>query len=353
MNGIALVKKMLPGLIPLLIFVLADSIWGTQVGMIIAVTSGIFEFIYYRFKDKRYDYFILGDTVLLIVLGSISIIFESEEFFLMKPALIEFILAGLLGFSAFSKHNFVIHLSQRYIKDIALTDGQMREFKNNLRILFTIVTVHASLVVYAALFLTKGEWAFISTALFYIFLGAFFMYSFFKAKLFKKRIENEEWLPIVDENGGVKGKAPRSLCHGNQKILHPVVHLHLIKDNAIYLQKRPMDKLIQPGKWDTAVGGHIGFGESIEESLRRESVEELGLKSFKPVFLIKYLWETDMESELVYSFYAKEFNAPNTKSDEVEDGKFWPLQQIRDNLNQEVFTPNFEKEFKLIEKILL
>lgn len=353
MNGMALVKKMLPGLIPLLVFILADSIWGTKIGMIVAITFGIAEFLFYRFKDKKYDYFILGDTSLLVILGAISILLDSEQFFLLKPALIEFILSGLLGFSAFSKNNIIMMLSQRYIKDMSLTDGQIHEFKSNVKVLFYLITMHAFLVVYAALYLSKVEWAFISTALFYILLGAFFLFQLLKSRLFRKQIEQEEWLPIVDVNGGVKGKIPRSHCHGNQKILHPVVHLHLIKDDSIFLQKRPLDKLIQPGKWDTAVGGHISFGETIEDALRRESAEELGLNSFKPVFLLKYLWETDMESELVYSFYAKDYNTPNTKSDEIDDGKFWPLQQIRDNLNQGVFTPNFEKEFKLIEQIIL
>ena len=45
-------------------------------------------------------------------------------------------------------------------------------------------------------------------------------------------------------------------------LLHPVVHLHVMREGGfLYLQKRAMDKDIQPGKWDTAVGGHVDFGE--------------------------------------------------------------------------------------------
>ena len=74
-------------------------------------------------------------------------------------------------------------------------------------------------------------------------------------------MKNEEVFPLVNEDGTIIGKATRSFCHSGSKALHPVVHLHILNDRGeIYLQKRSMKKDIQPGKWDTAVGGHIDFG---------------------------------------------------------------------------------------------
>ena len=37
---------------------------------------------------------------------------------------------------------------------------------------------------------------------------------------------------------------------------------------------------IQPGKWDTSVGGHVDLGESVEMALHREVKEELGITDF-------------------------------------------------------------------------
>ena len=69
---------------------------------------------------------------------------------------------------------------------------------------------------------------------------------------------NQEMFPIVDEQGNITGTATRGECHSGSKLLHPVVHLHIFNANGdLYLQKRPEWKDIQPGKWDTAVGGHI------------------------------------------------------------------------------------------------
>ena len=84
---------------------------------------------------------------------------------------------------------------------------------------------------------------------------------------------NQELLPLVDEEGRVIGSATRGQCHDGSKLLHPVVHLHVF-DSAgrLYLQQRPLWKDIQPGKWDTAVGGHVDFGEEIGRASCRERV---------------------------------------------------------------------------------
>ena len=161
---------------------------------------------------------------------------------------------------------------------------------------------------------------------------------------------NEELFPIVDEQGNSIGEAPRSVCHdGKSKLLHPVVHLHLFNSAGdLFLQKRSINKDIQPGKWDTSVGGHISPGESVFEALKRETDEELGLKNISPKFLIKYIWESPRERELVNSFSAVTDNIPSINIDEIEEGRFWSLKEINKNLGKNIFTPNFEHEFTMI-----
>lgn len=160
-----------------------------------------------------------------------------------------------------------------------------------------------------------------------------------------------ELLPLVDEQGNVIGSASRGECHNGSMKLHPVVHLHVFNPaGELYLQLRPRWKSIQPGMWDTAVGGHIDYGETIDEALRREAKEELGLTVFIPHKVLSYIFESSVEREYVNS-YAVVTEQALAPSEETDGGRFWSVSEIKYSLNKGVFTPNFENEFRmLIEK---
>lgn len=151
--------------------------------------------------------------------------------------------------------------------------------------------------------------------------------------------------PLVDEEGNIIGAASRGECHNGSKLLHPVVHLHVFNSaGELYLQKRPEWKDIQPGKWDTAVGGHIDLGESVDIALRRETEEELGITDFTPELLTHYVFESPREKELVFAHRCT-YDGEVNPSKETDGGRFWSLEEIRENIGKEVFTPNFESEF--------
>ncbi len=151
--------------------------------------------------------------------------------------------------------------------------------------------------------------------------------------------------PVVDEAGNVIGAASRGECHGGSMLLHPVVHLHVFDtEGRLYLQHRPDWKDIQPGKWDTAVGGHVGLGENVRLALSREASEELGLMGFKPRYLTSYVFESERERELVNVFSTVVTTEP-CPSEELDGGRFWTPEEIAGSLGRNIFTPNFENEY--------
>lgn len=158
-----------------------------------------------------------------------------------------------------------------------------------------------------------------------------------------------EMLPLVEPSGVVYGQAARSWCHGGSRALHPVVHLHIIdRFGCIYLQKRSLTKHLLPGYWDTAVGGHITYGEQPEEALYREAAEELGLQAFNPVFLGPCLNETEREREWVFVFGTVGHPDLNPDNAEVSEGHWWSPEELSEAWGKGILTPNFESEFPQI-----
>jgi len=354
-----LFKNFTIGFIPLLIFIIADELYGTRIGLIIAIAVGLVEFAYYYLKHGRIESFVLFDVGLIIALGTVSIILENEIFFKLKPALIELILAILLAVHAFSNKPLLLMMGKRFFDKISINELQMQLMRKMTRLLFFVVLIHTGLVIYSAYYMSKEAWAFISGGLFYIIFGVVFAGQWIYMKIKRsglptfKAVEGEEWFDIVTEKGEVKGKAPRSAVHGNPQLLHPVVHLHVFnKKGQLYLQKRAMSKEVQPGKWDTSVGGHIQSGEDVNTALGRETLEELGIYVENVQPLYSYVMRNDFESELVHTFRMVSNGPFKINRDEIIFGKFWRLNDIKNNLGKEIFTPNFEQEFALLQKAL-
>lgn len=160
--------------------------------------------------------------------------------------------------------------------------------------------------------------------------------------------DNEkELFPLVDEEGTVTGCATRGECHGGSRLLHPVVHLHVFNSKGeLYLQQRPEWKDIQPGKWDTAVGGHVDYGEQWNAALVREASEELGITDYTPEHLGKYVFDSKRERELVYVNRTTYDGAINPSKRELSGGRFWSIEEIHDAIGKGILTPNFESEFQ-------
>jgi Isopentenyldiphosphate isomerase len=362
MNPMLLLKSLLPGLLPLVIFVGADAIFGETIGLYVGVASGVIEFAYTLIKDKKADPFIAADTILLALTGLASLVLDNDIFFKLKPAIIEFILVLAMGSLLVLPESVLKGYLGRQLRGIAIPDAALPAMKKSLAFMVGIIALHVGLTAYAAFAMSTAAWGFVSGGLLYIIFGVYAIAGFAAGKAKAKKIQassgGEEMLPLIDEEGNVVGVAPRSECHKGPGKLHPVVHLQIVDGRgAMYLQKRADDKEIQPGMWDSAVGGHVAAGEDLDAALSRELREELGVTKLalessgarvEPI--LRYRWESPVESEMVYSFIVTYGGPFMPDGREVSEGRFWSFADIRANIGRGVFTPNFEHEYGLIEK---
>ena len=114
-----------------------------------------------------------------------------------------------------------------------------------------------------------------------------------------------------------------------------------------------MEKDLLPGYWDTAVGGHVTYGELAQEALYREAAEELGLTRFNPIFLEAYVWETERDREYVFIYAAVGHPDLTPDNPEVTEGRWWTREELVAAAGKDVLTPNFEAEYARIESKLL
>ncbi len=349
MQQIGLLKKLLPGLLPILIFIVADEIWGTQVGLVVAVIIGVIQLIYFIIKEKRLEKFVLFDTLLIIAMGGVSIILENDIFFKLKPAIIEVILVTVLAYSYFSKHNILMNMSKRYMKDMEISEAQNQVMRKSLRNMLFILLPHLLLTIYASFWMSTEAWAFISTALLYILLFGYFGLEFLIRYLKNK---NTEYLPVVDKDGKLIGKASREECHKNPALIYPVVRLHLFNPKReILLQKRSLKSDIEPGKWDAAVAGHVHFGEEIDQALKRECLEELNYSISEFQLIDKRIFQAESSTALMFVFVGMIDESPKANLKEVEEVSFFRIEELKPLIIKEKTTKGLEQELPILQQI--
>ncbi|HDY87382.1 MAG TPA: NUDIX domain-containing protein [bacterium] len=163
-----------------------------------------------------------------------------------------------------------------------------------------------------------------------------------------------ELFNILDETGKVIGRASREECHNGSFLLHSVVHVLVFNSSGeLVLQKRSMDKDIQPGKWDTSVGGHVSFDETLEEALHREAKEELGISDAVFEKLYSYIMESNVEREFVTTFRCIWDSSITLQKSEIEEVRFFTPDEIESHPGKDYFTPNFEEEWEYYKRWLI
>ncbi len=158
----------------------------------------------------------------------------------------------------------------------------------------------------------------------------------------------DELLEVLDETGRVVGTARRSECHGDPALAHRAVHVFVRNTSGeILLQKRALSKRIQPGRWDTSVGGHVCPGESWEAAAAREFAEELGVTLGTGFRLLHdYVWRSPVETEHVRT-YEVAFDGPfRPQAGEIDECRFWAEDELRAAAGTGEFTPNLEEELR-------
>lgn len=170
-----------------------------------------------------------------------------------------------------------------------------------------------------------------------------------------------EYLDIVDENDKVIGKASKNEIYDNF-LRHRIAHVLVFNERGEMALQLRGNVSYCPFHWGPSAGGHVQSGETYEQAVLREYLEELGVQS-KIEFFSKDIFLTPGKPEKFISVFKTNFNGPfNPDAEDVERVEFFSLDQIEKMIKAgEKFHPEllfilnkylFVSIFKKVEKFV-
>lgn len=143
-----------------------------------------------------------------------------------------------------------------------------------------------------------------------------------------------EYLDIVNKFDEIIGQAPRAWIHRHHWA-HRASHLLIFnQEKKIFLQKRSPKKTIDPGLWDTSVGGHVNSGEDYTTCIYRETQEELGINIPQATFWFKLEAQPESFNEFIHVYHAHHEGPFQLHPEEIDDGQWFSLTELQKWLHE-------------------
>lgn len=176
-----------------------------------------------------------------------------------------------------------------------------------------------------------------------------------------------ELLDILNEDGSPSGQvSERNVAH-MLGYLHQTVHMWIVKDNKILVQKRSKTKDSNPGCYDISSAGHISAGQTVLDAAIRELSEELGLlvdeKDLRHIGFTKRcilkpfygkFWPDNQISQVFVIEKDVDINSLKLQKSEVEEVSWMDLDELIKTVEEDDSFPNCfnPEELKMLRRSL-
>lgn len=132
-----------------------------------------------------------------------------------------------------------------------------------------------------------------------------------------------EPVDIVDEQDQVLYQSTKAVAH-EKGLLHRTVIAELIDSQGNWTLVKQSASRQDSGQFVSPVGGHVGAGESADQALIREAIEEIGITPTKYQFIGKKIYNRQVIGRqenhyfIVYEIYSDETPVLNHESVEYK-----------------------------------
>lgn len=167
------------GILPLIAFVVIDSISGVKAGVIAAILLAIAEAIYTLVVYHTIDGITLGSTALVVIFGAWSLRANDPLYMKLQPVFLGTIFGSILVITGLMDQPLLVTMINKY--DVMLPEEIRRAVSSTLfqqvlarlsDVLGIGFLIHAGLVFVAARYLNKWWWLIIRGVGFYLMLAA-------------------------------------------------------------------------------------------------------------------------------------------------------------------------------------
>ena len=154
-------------LLPILVFIVVDAmVSDVRISILAAVLFAVGQLAVTYARSRRFEWLVLIDVGLILALGAISIAFDNELFFEVKPAILEGVAVVLMVALIFAPDRFVL----RYVERMAPPGRALRVdvLKSMLGVISVCTVLHIGAVLYTAFYSSREVWALVSGPGFYV-----------------------------------------------------------------------------------------------------------------------------------------------------------------------------------------
>ena len=150
----------------------------------------------------------------------------------------------------------------------------------------------------------------------------------------------DEWVYHVDKEDNVIGKVMKSEAW-DKKLFHRGASVIVFNSKGeIFVHQRAEIKKVYPLLFDFLAGGWSDYGETYEESAKRETSEELGIPKPDVKEIEKFKYDTDFDKYFCILYYCIYDGKLTLQEEEVKEGSFVSFEELEKMFNEKEFCPD-------------
>ncbi len=340
------------GLLPYLIFSILIVQININVALAIGFLLSILPFLFRMSAEKRLLYDISAWSFLITALG--VFVLAPDRLPLLNFIFSEIILLFSLMIFRLSRKTMIRRMQKnhRAERKYYLFESFQVAFQAQYALTFHLIVVLAFGMFFSNYFPLIGLLPIVSS--FQLIIAVIIVLEAMRLNLLDKRLDKEEWLPVVTESGDVHGRIAKSVSvNMKNKFLHPMVRVALIHDNMLYLKTRDATRMLDPGKLDYPFEKYMQYDHKIEEAVKNAVKKEIKTDNLPVRFLLKYIFENENTKRLIFLYISEISDDKEFKDLHLKEGKLWTANQIEDNMGSGIFSECFELEFEYLKNTVL